>query len=163
MERKHIEKSIDVKVPLRTAYNQWTQFESFPAFMEGVESVKQLDEKRLHWKAKIAGKTVEWGAEIVEQEPDSRITWRSTSGAPNSGSVSFRRLADDLTRINLRIEYTPSGPMETIGDALGVLSRRVSGDLERFKDFIEKRGSETGAWRGEIHGGETTTSPELRV
>ena len=163
MERKHIEKAIDVKVPLRTAYNQWTQFESFPAFMEGVESIKQLDAKRLHWKAKVGGKTVEWDAEIVEQEPDSRIAWHSTSGAANSGAVSFRRLSDDMTRINLRIEYTPSGAVETLGDALGVLSRRVSGDLERFKEFIEKRGTETGAWRGEIHGGEATPSSELRV
>jgi uncharacterized membrane protein len=163
MERKHIEKGIDVKVPLRTAYNQWTQFESFPAFMEGVESVKQLDAKRLHWKAKVGGKTVEWDAEIVEQEPDSRIAWNSTSGAANSGAVSFRRLAEEMTRINLRIEYTPAGAVETLGDALGVLSRRVAGDLERFKEFIEKRGTETGAWRGEIHGGETTPSSELRI
>jgi uncharacterized membrane protein len=163
MEQKHIEKAIDVKVPLRTAYNQWTQFESFPAFMEGVEAVRQIDPKRLHWRAKIGGKSVEWDAEIVEQEPDSRIAWRSTSGAPNSGAVSFRRLSDEMTRINLRIDYTPSGTVETLGDALGVLSRRVSGDLERFKEFIEKRGTETGGWRGEIHGGETTPSSEMRV
>jgi uncharacterized membrane protein len=131
--------------------------------MEGVESVKQLDPKRLHWKANVGGKSVEWDAEIVEQEPDSRIAWRSTSGASNSGAVSFRRLSDDMTRVNLRLEYTPTGVAENVGDALGVLTRRVSGDLERFKEFIEKRGAETGAWRGEIHGGETFSSPEARA
>jgi uncharacterized membrane protein len=163
MDRKTIEKSIDVNVPLRTAYNQWTQFEQFPAFMEGVESVRQIDPKRLHWRAKVGGKTVEWDAEITEQEPDTRIAWRSTSGAMNTGAVFFRASSSGSTRVNLRLEYQPEGFTESLGDALGVLSRRVEGDLKRFKEFIEKRGQETGAWRGEIHPGEGVSAPESRA
>ena len=145
-----IEKSIDVHVPVRTAYDQWTQFEEFPSFMEGVESVQQLDDRRLHWRAEILGKVVEWDAEIAEQLPDTRIAWRSTSGAPNAGVVSFFRLSDDRCRVALQIDYEPEGFVETVGDWLGVLSGRVEGDLERFKKFIEERGVETGAWRGTI-------------
>ena len=145
-----IEKSIEVNVPVRTAYDQWTQFEEFPSFMEGVESVHQLDERRLHWRAELSGKMVEWTAEITEQIPDTRIAWRSTSGAPNAGVVSFYRLADDRCRVSLQIDYEPQGVVETIGDWLGVMSRRTEGDLERFKKFIEERGVETGAWRGTI-------------
>src|SRR5688572_9143988 len=147
----HIEKSIEVRVPLRTAYNQWTQFEEFPRFMDGVEAVKQLDDKRLHWRAKVGGKTVEWTAEITDQVPDSRIAWRSTSGTRNAGIVSFQPIDGTRTRATLRIEYDPEGVAENVGDALGIVSRRVEGDLERFKKFIETRGVETGAWRGEIH------------
>ena len=145
-----IEKSIDVQVPVRTAYDQWTQFEEFPSFMEGVESVHQIDDRRLHWRAEILGKVVEWDAEIAEQLPDTRIAWRSTSGAPNAGVVSFFRLSDDRCRVALQIDYEPEGFVETVGDWLGVLSSRVEGDLERFKKFIEERGVETGAWRGTI-------------
>lgn len=145
-----IEKSIDVNVPVRTAYDQWTQFEEFPDFMEGVESVHQLDDRRLHWCAEISGKMVEWDAQIAEQIPDTRIAWRSTSGAPNAGVVSFYRLSDDRCRVTLQIDYEPHGFLETVGDWLGVMSRRVEGDLERFKKFIEQRGVETGAWRGTI-------------
>lgn len=145
-----IEKSIDVNVPVRTAYDQWTQFEEFPNFMEGVESVHQLDERRLHWRAEIGGKMVEWSAEISEQIPDTRIAWRSTSGAKNAGVVSFYRLSDDRCRVTLQIDYEPEGVLETVGDWLGVVSRRTEGDLERFKKFIEERGVETGAWRGTI-------------
>ena len=150
----HVEKSITVDVPVRTAYNQWTQFESFPRFMEGVEEVRQIDDKRLHWRATIAGKTEEWDAKIIEQTPDRVVAWQSTSGAPNGGTVSFESLGDNRTRVNLRLEYDPQGVIENVGDALGFVSRRVEGDLQRFKEFIESRGAETGAWRGEVHGGQ---------
>lgn len=146
-----IEKSIDVEVPVSTAYGQWTQFESFPEFMEGVEQVRQLDDRRLHWRAEIGGKRKEWEAEIVEQIPDHRIAWRSTSGAPNAGVVTFHRLADNATRVLVQMEYEPDGLMESVGDAMGVASRRISGDLDRFKRFIEERGAPTGTWRGELH------------
>jgi uncharacterized membrane protein len=148
-----IQKSIDVNVPVRTAYNQWTQFEEFPRFMEGVEQVRQLDDKRLRWRANIAGKTEEWDAKITEQTPDRILAWHSTSGAPNGGAVHFESLGDNRTRVNLQLEYDPQGFVENVGDALGFVSRRVEGDLERFKTYIESRGAETGAWRGEIHGG----------
>jgi len=145
-----IEKSIDVNVPVRVAYDQWTQFEDFPKFMEGVESVKQLDDKRLHWRAKIGGVVEEWDAEIAEQIPDKRIAWRSTSGAPNAGVVTFHRLSDDRTRIMLQLDYQPQTWSERLGDLLGFMSRRVEGDLERFTSFIAGRQAPTGAWRGEI-------------
>jgi uncharacterized membrane protein len=148
-----IEKSIDVDVPVRTAYNQWTQFEEFPRFMEGVEAVRQLDDKRLHWTATVGGKTKQWDAEITEQRPDERIAWRSRSGANNAGVVTFHRLSDSTTRVMLQLEYDPEGVVENVGDAVGVVSARVKGDLERFKEFIESRGRETGAWRGEIDRG----------
>jgi uncharacterized membrane protein len=144
------EKSIDVNVPVRTAYNQWTQFEEFPEFMEGVESVRQLDDRRLHWRAEIAGKMEEWDATITEQEPDMRVAWTSTSGAKNAGVVTFHRLDDSKTRVMLQVEYTPEGVIETVGDALGFVKRRVEGDLKRFKEFVESEGEETGAWRGRI-------------
>lgn len=149
-----IEKSITVDVPVRTAYNQWTQFESFPAFMEGVEEVRQITDKKLHWRAEIAGKTEEWDAEIVEQTPDRRVSWRSTSGAHNAGTVSFQPMGANQTQVTLRMEYKPEGMVEKVGSALGLVEGRVKGDLERFKKFIESRGMETGAWRGEIHSGQ---------
>ena len=145
-----IEKSINVDVPVRTAYNQWTQFEEFPRFMEGVEEVRQLDDKRLHWRAKIGGKEEEWDAEITEQIPDERVAWRSTTGRANAGVVTFHHISDTTTRVMLQMEYDPEGLVENVGDALGVVSRRVEGDLNRFKEFIESRRTETGAWRGEI-------------
>lgn len=144
-----IEKSIDVAVPVRTAYDQWTQFESFPRFMEGVESVTQLDDKRLHWKAEIAGVTREWDAEIVDQTPDQQITWRATDGTENSGTVVFTP-AEAGTRISLRLDYEPEGFVEKAGDVLNIVEHRAKGDLERFKEFIELRGTETGEWRGEV-------------
>ena len=156
-----VEKSITVNVPVRTAYNQWTQFAEFPRFMEGVEEVRQLDDKRLHWRAKIAGKTEEWNAEITHQEPDQQVAWRSITGAPNGGTVTFRSAGAGSTEVLLRLEYEPQGLVENVGDALGIVSRRVEGDLERFKEFIESRGAETGAWRGEIdrdHGTEQARS-----
>ena len=145
-----IEQSIDVNVPVRTAYNQWTQFEEFPRFMEGVEAVRQLDDQRLHWRATIGGKVEEWEAVITEQHPDERIAWENTTGAANAGVVTFHRLADTKTRVMLQMEYDPQGVVENLGDMLGVVSRRVANDLERFKEFIEARGQETGAWRGEV-------------
>ena len=145
-----IEKSIDVHVPVHTAYNQWTQFETFPHFMEGVKEIRQLDDKRLHWRANVGGKEKEWDAVITEQMPDQRIAWRNTTGATNAGVVTFHRLSDNTTRVMLQMEYDPEGLVENVGDVIGVVSARVKGDLERFKQFIEKRGVETGAWRGKI-------------
>lgn len=145
-----IEKSIDVQVPVRTAYNQWTQFEEFPHFMKGVTEVRQLDDKRLHWVANIRGKEEDWDAEITEQTPDQRIAWTSKSGADNAGVVTFHYLDENSCRVMLQLDYDPEGIIETVGDKLGFVSRRVEGDLERFRDFIEKRGKESGAWRGEV-------------
>ena len=145
-----IEKSIEVNVPVRTAYNQWTQFEEFPRFMEGVKEVTQLDDTHLHWKAAIAGQEKEWDAEITEQTPDQRIAWTSRGGAINGGVVTFHRLSDAKSKVMLQLEYAPQGVAENVGDALGVVSLRVQGDLERFKEFIETRGRETGAWRGQV-------------
>jgi uncharacterized membrane protein len=145
-----IEKSIEVKVPVRTAYNQWTQFEEFPRFMEGVEEVRQLDDTHLHWRARVGGKQEEWDAVITEQIPDERIAWRNTSGARNAGVITFHKLDPQRTKLMLQVDYEPEGAMENIGSALGVVGRRVEGDLERFKEFIESRGAETGAWRGEV-------------
>jgi len=147
-----IEKTIDVEVPVRTAYNQWTQFEEFPRFMESVKEVRQLDARRLHWRAEVAGKEVDWVAEITHQEPDERIAWRSTSGAHNAGSVSFAALNPYECRLTLRLEYEPEGAVEATGSALGLVALRVANDLAHFKGFIETRGEETGKWRGEIHG-----------
>ncbi len=145
-----IEKSIEINVPVRTAYNQWTQFEEFPKFMEGVKHVKQLDDKHLHWKAEIGGKEKEWDAEITEQIPDTRIAWRSRDGAQNAGVVTFHRLSDSTSKVMLQMEYDPDGVLENVGDATGMASQRVVGDLERFKRYIESRGQETGAWRGNV-------------
>jgi len=149
---EHVEKSIEVDAPVSTVYNQWTQFEEFPRFMEGVEDVKQLDDKRLRWRADIGGKVVEWDAEIFEQIPDRRVAWRSITGELNSGMVNFEPLGPDRTRVSVKINYKPEGAMEKIGSALGVVSQRVHRDLERFKEFIEGRGQETGGWRGQIEG-----------
>jgi uncharacterized membrane protein len=146
------EDSIDVNVPVRTAYNQWTQFEEFPQFMEGVERVVQRDDKTLEWTATIAGQRKEWTAEITDQTPDVRVAWKSISGDENAGAVLFQALEPGKTRITLKLDADPEGPVETVGANLGFLERRVKGDLKRFKEFIESRGTPTGAWRGEIHG-----------
>jgi uncharacterized membrane protein len=146
----HAEKSIDVHVPVSTVYNQWTQFEAFPEFMEGVKEVEQLDDRRLRWRAEIGGNEESWEAEITEQRPDERIAWTSRDGARNAGVVTFHRLSDEDTRVMLQIDYEPEGMTESVGDMLGMVERRVEGDLERFKEFIESRGSATGGWRGEI-------------
>ena len=153
-----IEKNTEVDVPVRTAYNQWTQFEEFPRFMEGVKEVRQLDPKRLHWRAEIGGKEVEWTSEITQQLPDERITWRSTSGAKNGGTITFVPQGAAKTKVQLCIEYEPEGAAESTASAIGLVSQRVAGDLARFKDFIEKRGRATGEWRGEIHGQDVTRS-----
>ena len=149
-----IQKDTVVDVPVEIAYDQWTQFESFPQFMEGVKEVVQLDEKTLRWQANVGGKDEEWEAEITEQTPNKVIAWRSTTGTPNAGTVRFEPIGQDKTKIFLEISYEPRDTAEKVGDALGVLDRRVSGDLDRFKKFIEKRQAPTGAWRGEIHGGQ---------
>ncbi|HEV2392190.1 MAG TPA: SRPBCC family protein [Verrucomicrobiae bacterium] len=149
---KTIEKTIEIKAPLNEVYNQWTQFETFPAFMEGVEAVRQIDEKHLHWVANVAGKKREWDAEIVEQVPDQRIAWRSLTGAPNAGTVNFRPKDHQHTLVTLQMNYQPEGAAENVGDSLGLLSRRVEGDLNRFRDFIQHRTTATGGWRGEIKG-----------
>jgi uncharacterized membrane protein len=149
MER--VDKTIEVNRPLRTVYNQWTQFEEFPRFMAGVKEVRQLDDTRLHWHAEIWGKDEEWDAEITEQTPDERISWRSTSGPRNAGTVRFEPLGPDRTLVRLTMAYEPEGMVEKLGDATGVFSRRVENTVEDFKKFIESRGAETGAWRGHVH------------
>jgi uncharacterized membrane protein len=156
MER--LQKSIEVDRPLNQVYNQWTQFEEFPRFMEGVKSVKQLDDTRLHWVAEIGGKEKEWTAKIIEQIPDHRIAWESESGEFTSGVVSFQSLGPNRTRVTLEITYDPKGFVENAGDAIGVVSRRIENDLKRFKEFIENRGQETGAWRGTIREGHRPVS-----
>jgi uncharacterized membrane protein len=145
-----IQKSLELNVPARTAYNQWTQFEEFPKFMDGVKEVKQLDDKRLQWKANIAGKEEEWNTEITEQIPDERIAWTSRGGPMNAGVVTFHRLSDNSSKLLLYMEYVPQGDVEKAGDAMGLITQRVEGDLQRFKTYIESRGQETGAWRGTI-------------
>ena len=145
-----IERSIDVAVPASTSYAAWTQFELFPHFMDGVEEVRQEDERHLHWRANIWGKTQEWDAEITEQIPHKRIAWRSESGAHNAGVVTFHRLSDESSRVMLQLEYEPQGIGEKIGDALGLLARRVEGDLQRFKTFVEQQGDRVQGWRGKI-------------
>jgi uncharacterized membrane protein len=142
--------SIDVKVPVSTAYNQWTQFEDFPHFMEGVKSVTQTDDTHLRWVAEIGGNEQQWNAEITEQQPDQRVAWRATEGAENAGVVTFHRIDDETTRVTLQMDVDPEGFVENVGTALGFLDRRVKGDLERFKEFVESRGTETGSWRGEV-------------
>ena len=151
-----IEESIDVNVPVRVAYDQWTQFEEFPRFMDGVESVEQIDDTKLHWVAKIGGIRKEWDAEITQQEPDQRVAWKSTTGAENGGAVDFHRLDDQLTRITLTMDVEPEGVVEKVGDAFGVPARMVSGDLERFKQFIEGRSGASGAWRGVVEQSDTS-------
>ena len=146
----NIEESIDLNVPVRAAYDQWTQFEEFPSFMEGVEEVRQLDDTHLHWRAEVAGQEREWDAEITEQTPDQRIAWKSTSGAQHAGVVTFHRLDEGRSRVMLQLDVDPEGVVEKAGDALGLVKRRVTGDLARFKELIESRGEPTGAWRGEV-------------
>jgi len=155
-----VTKSIDINVPVRVAYNQWTQFEEFPRFMEGVEEVRQLDDTRLAWKAKIAGKAEEWTAEITEQHPDHRVAWKSTSGARNDGVVTFHQLEGDMSRVTVQMDFEPDGMVERVGDMLGMVDRRVQGDLDRFKEFIESRDMSTGAWRGDVENRTDTTGDD---
>ena len=145
-----IEKSVDVKAPVRTAYNQWTQFESFPKFMTGVDRIEQTTPTRTHWRTTIGGVTREFDAEITEQHPDERIAWRSVDGPQHAGVVTFHRLDEQTTRVHLQMEYEPETLTEKAGTALGVVDHRIQGDLKRFKNFIEHRGAETGAWRNDV-------------
>ena len=145
-----VEQSIEVNVPVHVAYNQWTQFEEFPEFMEGVESVQQIDDTHLLWTAEINGQREEWKAEITDQTPDERIAWRAVDGKSNSGMVMFHPLDEQRTRILVQMEFEAEGVMQKIGSALGSDDRQVKGDLERFKEFVEARGAETGAWRGSV-------------
>src|ERR671910_2496925 len=149
-----VKESIDVNVPVSTAYNQWTQFEEFPQFMENVESVTQLDDTHLRWIAEIGSNREEWKAEITHQEPDKVIAWRSVEGRENSGRVGFEPLGPDRTRIEVAMTWEPEGLAEAAADKIGTSDRAVKVDLERFKELVESRGVETGAWRGEVLEGE---------
>ena len=151
-----IEKSVEVDVPVSVAYNQWTQFEEFPQFMEGVKSVRQIDDTHLQWTAELGGQEHSWEAEISQQEQDRLISWRAVDGKYNSGKVTFEPIGADRTRINVEMTYDAEGMKEALGSALGFDSRRVEGDLERFKEFVEQRQTATGAWRGEVHQGTVT-------
>ena len=145
-----VHESVEVNVPVSTAYNQWTQFEEFPRFMENVESVTQLDDTHLRWVAEVGGKRDEWKAEITHQEPDKVIAWRATEGRENSGRVEFQPVVPERTRINVTMTWEPEGLVEAAADKVGVSDRAVKVDLESFKDLIESRGFESGAWRGEV-------------
>jgi len=145
-----VKETIDVNLPLRAVYDQWTQFEDFPQFMESVHEVRQLDDKRLHWKADVFGKTIEWDAEITEQVPDRKIAWRSISGTPNGGTVTFKELSRSRTRVTLDMYYEPQDPVESVGDVMGAVRMQARSNLKRFKEMLEQRGRETGAWRGTI-------------
>ena len=146
-----VTESVDVAVPVRTAYNQWTQFEEFPRFMEGVSEIRQVTDTRMHWKTEIAGVKREFDAEITEQLPDERVAWTSTGGdVKQAGVITFHRLDENHTRVTAQMDLEPEGVAEQAGDKLGIVSRKVKGDMKRFKEYIESRGVETGAWRGEV-------------
>lgn len=145
-----VEESIEVNVPVEAAYNQWAQFTEFPRFMDSVLEVRQLDDKHLHWKARIAGEEKEWDAEITEQIPHMRIAWRSTGGIHNAGVVRFQKIADGCSRIMLQMDYETGNMAEHVGDILGALRTEIRSNLKNFKDMLEKRGQETGAWRGSL-------------
>ena len=145
-----VQETIDLNVPVSTAYNQWTQFEEFPRFMASVEEVRQLDDTHLHWRANVAGKTKEWDAEITQQIPDQCIAWRSTGGVRNAGVVTFDKIGDNRTRVKLQMDYDPQTPVEKVGDAIGGVKLTTKGNLKRFKELVERRGVETGAWRGTV-------------
>ena len=148
-----VEADVDCDVPISVAYDQWTQFEEFPRFMKAIDEVRQVDDTHLHWVANVAGQRKEWDAEIVEQEPDRIISWRSTSGTLNNGAVTFEVLAPGQCRVKLIMTYAPEGLAEKAGSALGMLKAQVEADLGRFKRYVENRQEPTGAWRGEVHDG----------
>jgi hypothetical protein len=154
-----VEKSVQVDVPLSTAYNQWTQFEDFPHFMGGVKEVRQLDDRRLHWVAEIAGVRREWEASVLEQVPDQKIAWAATAGATNAGAVRFEPAGAGSTIVYLTLEYEPEGVVEQVGDKLGIVDRQVQSDLERFKKLIESEGYASGAWRGAVNEGVGVGTP----
>jgi uncharacterized membrane protein len=157
-----VQKYCEVDVPVRVAYDQWTQFESFPQFMEGVDTVQQLGDTMTHWRTSIGGVSREFDAQIIEQVPDQRIVWRSTGGeVDQAGTVTFEPLGAGRTRVGLMMDFEPQGMTEKIGDSLGIIERRVDGDLQRFKEYIESRGMESGGGRGEVHGGQSET-PGMR-
>ena len=153
------EDQITVEVPVRVAYDRWTRFEDFPSFMDGVKRVEQVDDKTLRWMASVAGTTKSWTAEIVDQTPDTRIAWKSVEGAENAGAVLFAPDGPDRTTVTLRLDVEPEGPVESAGDALGFVERRVKGDLQRYKDLVERTGAGVDGWRGEIHGDEVRPDP----
>ncbi len=158
-----VEKTIEVEVPVRTAYDQWTQFEDFPQFLGGVDEVKQVSDSLTHWVAQIAGVRREWDAAILEQVPDSKVAWAATSGATNAGAVHFRSLGPDRTEVRLTMEYEPEGLVEQVGDFLNIVQRQAEGDLERFKQFIESRSTATGGWRGAVNEGGAVDSPGVEA
>ena len=146
-----IEQSIDLDVPVRAAYDQWTRFEEFPQFMTGVEEIRQLDDRHLHWVAELGGTRHEWDAEITEQQPDERVAWRNTDGKDNAGVVTFHKLSDTSSRVMVQIDFVPEGIKEKVGSAINAPDRQVKGDLERFKELVEaKGGPDEGGWRGEV-------------
>jgi len=145
-----IEQSIEVDVPVRTAYDQWTQFTTFPEFMKGVERIDQIDDTHTHWVTKIDGVTREFDATITEQHPDERVAWKSDNGPTQAGVVTFHKLGPNTTKVMLQLDYAPDGLVEQVGDKLGIVKRQATGDLERFKEFIESRKVQTGAWRGDV-------------
>lgn len=147
---QRVEKFVEVNRPISTVYNQWTQFEDFPFFMDGVKEVRQIDDTHLYWRAEVWGKEKEWEAEITEQEPDTRISWKSITGAPNAGTVRFEPAGEDRTIVRLTMAYDPKGLLENVGDSLGLFTTRVEKSVEQFKKYLESRGQETGAWRGEV-------------
>jgi uncharacterized membrane protein len=147
---RRVEATIEVDQPVSAVYNQWTQFEEFPKFMAGVRNVRQIDDTHLHWQAEVFGKDEEWDAEITEQEPDKRISWKSISGPPNAGTVRFEPIGENRTRVRLVMSYAPDGAVETAGSALGAVNAQLRTSVQQFKSFIESRGRETGAWRGEV-------------
>lgn len=157
------EQQISVDVPVRVAYDRWTRFEDFPSFMDGVESVKQLDDKTLRWTASIAGVSKSWTAEIVDQTPDVRVAWKSIDGADNAGAVLFESEGRDRTTVTLKIDAEPDGVVESLGDSLGFLERRVKGDLDRFKDLVERTDRDVDGWRGEIHGDEVRLDRRVSI
>jgi uncharacterized membrane protein len=153
--------SIDVDVPVSTAYNQWTQFETFPKFMEGVERIEQISPTKTHWVTKIAGVERQFDAEVTEQHPDERVAWTTENGTHQSGVVTFHRISDSTTRVTLQLDHEPEGFVEKVGDALGIVQRRVKGDLKNFKSFIEARGVEESGWRGDVDAPPQTGSGTL--
>ena len=148
-----VTESVDVNVPISTVYNQWTQFESFPEFMGGVDEIKQVDPTHTHWVISVGGTHREFDAEITEQHPEERVAWKSTDGTTHAGVITFHRLSDSTTRVTAQLDWQPDGLVEKAGAAVGVDDHQVKSDLARFKEFIEKRGSETGAWRGNVEAG----------
>lgn len=145
-----VAESIEINVPVKSAYNQWTQFEDFPQFMKSVKEIRQLDDKHLHWVANVAGETKAWDVEITEQIPDKRIAWRSITGVKNGGVATFHKISDTSCRVMVQMDYEPDGALETLGDAMGAVRMELRTNLSNFKELLEKRGSETGAWRGKI-------------